>query len=103
MIHVGDIMSTMGVVQYMGGFHVWSTSGGYYEYIGGYHNSCQGMDIMSTLSGEGGFVHYIELFHKYIGGYQNSSGDIMSTSGVFSTLERYCTLQEFVQYIEGIS
>ena len=34
MINVGDILSTMGVVQYHGGYHEYS--GGYHEYHGEY-------------------------------------------------------------------
>ena len=58
-MHQGDILSTLGHVQYIGGYHdqcggyheyircsvhrrVFSTSEGYHEYIRGYHDSCKG-------------------------------------------------------------
>ena len=47
------VFSTSGDVQYIGGCSVhrgvFSTSGGYREYIGGYHDACGG--IFSTLGG----------------------------------------------------
>ena len=61
-VHQGDIMSTSGDVQYIGGYH--DECGGYHEYIGGC--SVHRRDTMSTL------------------------GDIMSTLGN-------------VQFIGGIS
>ena len=62
MMHVGDIMSTLGDIQYIRVFNVnqrkrgdtMSTSG-YYEYIGGYHDACGG-------------------YHEYIGGYSVHQG-----------------------------
>ena len=37
MMHVGDIMSTVGGVQYRGGYHPLK-----FEYRGGYHDTCGG-------------------------------------------------------------
>ena len=38
MMHVGDIMSTVGGVQYRGGYHPLK-----FEYRGGYHDPCGGI------------------------------------------------------------
>ena len=75
-------------VQYIGGCSVhrgmfstsgvFSTSGGYHEYIGGISRVHRG--VLSTLEG----------YHEYIGGCSVHRRDIMSTSGD-------------VQYIRGIS
>ena len=45
MIQVGDILSTMGDVQYCGDiiFCYLSTMGGYYDTSGGYHEYCGGV------------------------------------------------------------
>ena len=98
-------------VQYIGGcsvhWGVFSTSGGYHEYIGG--------DIMSTLGGyheyigecpvhRGDIMMNVGGYHEYIGecsvhrrNTMSTSGDIMSTSGdIMST-------SGDVQYIGGIS
>ena len=40
MIHVGDIISTLGGGGGGGGEGVISTSEGYHEYVGGHHDQC---------------------------------------------------------------
>ena len=42
-VHWGDIMSTLGGVQYIGGYH--DACGGYHEYIGGYHEYIGGCSV----------------------------------------------------------
>ena len=85
-------MSTLGDVQYIGGYHEYI--GGYHEYIGGcfvhwgYQAKppnlliwkCPWGDTMSTLSTLRD-VQYIGEYHQYIGDIMSTSGDIMSTSG----------------------
>ena len=65
---MGVILSTMGDVQYHGGYH--DACGGYHEYCGGVQY-CGG---------------YHPLKFQYHGGYHDHVGDIMSTVGVFSTM-----------------
>ena len=83
------MFSTSGDVQYIGGCsvhrRVFSTSGGYHEYIGGggYHEYIGGCsvhrgDIMSTsgdiISTSGRYHEYIGGYHKYTGGFQYIGG-----------------------------
>ena len=73
-ITLGDIMSALGGVQYIGGYH---------EYIGGIKWVHWGMfstsgDTMNTS----GDIQYVEGYHKYIRGISwVHKGDIMSTLG----------------------
>ena len=55
----------MGVARRWEGFHEYCTSGGSYEYIEGYHDSYQGMEIMSKL----GELSTLTGYHEYIGRY----------------------------------
>ena len=65
---VGDIMSTLGGVQYIGGYH---------EYTGGC-SVHQGV-IMST---PGGYQDACGGYHEYTGGCSVHRRDTMSTPGI---------------------
>ena len=52
------------------GFNEYCTSGGFYEYVEGYHDSYQRMEIMSTL----GEISTLTGYHEYIGKYHDSCG-----------------------------
>ena len=56
---------------------VFSTSGGYHEYIG--RCSVQQVDTMSTL---GGYHEYIGGYHEYIGGYHEYIGGCSVHRGI---------------------
>ena len=90
-------------VQYIGGCsvhpEVFSTSGGYHEYIGGYHEYI------------GGYHEYIGGYHEYIGDIMNTSGDVqyimrcsvhwgdsMSTSGGYHEYIGRCSVHQGFQY-----
>ena len=47
MMHVGDIMSTMGVFSTVGGYHPlkFEYRGGYHDACGGYHGYCGGCAV----------------------------------------------------------
>ena len=62
MMHVGDILSTMGDAQYQVEYH--DKCGGYLEYRGGYHEY------------RGGYL-------EFYGGYSVLWGDIMMYVGVY--------------------
>ena len=53
MMHVGDIMSTVGVFSTVGGYRPLK-----FEYRGGYHDKC------------GGYHEYSGGYHEYRGGVQ---------------------------------
>ena len=83
-VHRGKF-GTLGGVQYIGGcsvnWEVFSTSGGYHDYIGGYHEYIGG-------GGGGGGVQYIRGISwciwgisEYMEGCSVHRGDIMSTLG----------------------
>ena len=68
-----NVCSTMGGVQYCGGYHGYCGGyleycGGYLEYCGGYHDKC------------GGYLEYRGDV-QYHGGYHGTWGDIISTVG----------------------
>ena len=71
----GAILSTVGDVQYHGGYH--DARGGYHEYRGGvqYRGGCHPLKF-----------EYRGGYHDTCGGYHDTCGDIMSTLGVFSTM-----------------
>ena len=69
MMHVGNIFSTMGEVQYHRGYH--DKCGGYLEYRGRYHDYC------------GDYVEYRGRYHEYHGGVQYRGDTILC---IFSTM-----------------
>ena len=62
-------------VQYIGG--VFSTSGGYHEYIGG----IPGVHLGISRVHRGDIIMYVGGHHEYIGGCSVHRRDTMSTSG----------------------
>ena len=77
----GGMLNTSGVFSTLGGYH--STSGRYQEYIGGgggggYNEYIRGISLVH----QGMFIGDMRM---HVGYTMSTSGDIMSTSGVFST------------------
>ena len=60
MMHVRDILSTVGDVQYCGGYH--DKCEGYLEYRGGYLEYCRGSQY------RGGYHDAYGGYHEYRGG-----------------------------------
>ena len=83
-------MSTSGGIQYIGGIpcvhreNIMSTSGGYRDTCGGYHEYMGGCSVHGGIP----WVHR-GGYHEYIGGISwVHRGDIMSTSGFSIEIER---------------
>ena len=84
MMHVRDILSTMGDVQYFGGYH--DKCGGYLEYrggiqyCGGYHEH------------RGSYLEYRGGFHDACGGYHGYCGGVQYRGEkIFCYLSNYGT------------
>ena len=69
---VGDILSTVGGVQYRGGYH--DKCGGYLEYRGVFSTVGDIMSTMGVILSTMGDVQYRGGYHEYRGGVQYRGG-----------------------------
>ena len=71
---VGDILSTVGGVQYHRGYH--DKCGGYLEYRGGVQYRGGFVSTVGVILSTVGDVLYCGGYHEYCGGYSVPWGDI---------------------------
>ena len=66
---------------------VFSTSGGYHEYIEGYHEYIRGYSVH-----QGDIMMNVGVYHEYIGGCSVHRRDTMSTLGGYHEYIRGCSV-----------